>query len=228
MAEQTTLEATPREVLGKQVKSLRRDGILPAILYGANVEPTPIQLNALDAARVLSGVSASTLIDLNVNGETHKVLLRDIQRHVIKRHMTHVDFLQVAMDVTIRTSVPIELTGIAPASLEQGGILVPGVNEIEVEALPGDLPDRITVDISVLEEIDQSITVGELQIGPNVRVLTDPDENVAHVIFQAEEEEEEEEELEEVFEIAEEPELVDQRGREEEEGPETEEVEEQE
>lgn len=227
MAEQTTLEATPREVLGKQVKSLRRDGILPAILYGANVEPTPIQLNALDAARVLSGVSASTLIDLNINGETHKVLLRDIQRHVIKRHMTHVDFLQVAMDVTIRTSVPIELTGIAPASLEQGGILVPGVNEIEVEALPGDLPDRITVDISVLEEIDQSITVGELQIGANVRVLTDPDENVAHVIFQAEEEEEEEEELEEVFEIAEEPELVDQRGREEDEVPEPEEDEEE-
>lgn len=227
MAEQTTLEATPREVLGKQVKSLRRDGLLPAILYGANVEPTPIQLNALDAARVLSGVSASTLIDLNINGETHKVLLRDIQRHVIKRHMTHVDFLQVAMDVTIRTSVPIELTGIAPASLEQGGILVPGVNEIEVEALPGDLPDRITVDISVLEEIDQSITVGELQIGANVRVLTDPDENVAHVIFQAEEEEEEEEELEEVFEIAEEPELVDQRGREEDEVPEPEEDEEE-
>lgn len=214
MAEQATLEAEPREIIGKQVKSLRRAGILPAILYGANVDPIPIQLDALKAARTLSGVSASTLIDLKVAGETHQVLLRDVQRHVIKRNMTHVDFLKVAMDVAIRTTVPIELTGTAPGVLEQGGILVPGVNEIDVEALPGDLPDRIVVDVSVLEEIDQSITVGELGIGAEVRVLTDLDENVAHVIFQAEEEEEEEEELEEVFEIADEPELVDQRGRE--------------
>ncbi|NIT78472.1 MAG: hypothetical protein GWO44_16695, partial [Thermoplasmata archaeon] len=121
------------------------------------------------------------------------------------------------MDVAIRTSVPVELVGEAPASKELGGVLVTGVTEIEVEALPSDLPDRVVVELAPLEEIDDAITVGDLFLGEGVRVLTDADENVAHVIYLAEEEEEEEEELEGIFELGAEPELVDQRGVEEEE-----------
>jgi large subunit ribosomal protein L25 len=169
---------------------------------------------------LLGSVGASSLITLKVEGEEHQVLVRDVQRDVIRRDLLHIDFLKVAMDVKIRTSVPVELINEAPAVKEHGGILVTGVTEIEVEALPGDLPDRIVVDLTPLAEIDDSVTVGELDLGEGVRVLTDLDENVAHVIFQAEEVEEEEEELEGLLELGAEPELVDQRGREEDDGEE--------
>ncbi len=212
-----TLAAERREAIGKKVKSIRRDGLVPAVLYGSGVEGLPIQIDARDAEDLLSGASASTLVDLKVNGEEHKVLIRDVQRHVIRRDLQHIDFLKVAMDVAIRTSVPVELVGEAPASKELGGVLVTGVTEIEVEALPSDLPDRVVVELAPLEEIDDAITVGDLFLGEGVRVLTDADENVAHVIYLAEEEEEEEEELEGIFELGAEPELVDQRGVEEEE-----------
>lgn len=216
MAEQTLI-AERRSAIGKKVKSIRREGLVPAVLYGSGVDGQPIQLDAREAEQLLSEASASTLVDLKVNGEEHKVLVRDVQRDVIQRDLQHIDFLKVAMDVTIRTAVPVELVGEAPAAKELGGVLVTGVTEIEVEALPADLPDRVLVDLEPLEEIDDAITVDDLFLGDGVRVLTDPDENVAHVIYLAEEEEEEEEELEGLFELGAEPELVDQRGVEEEE-----------
>lgn len=213
--ESPTLEASRRERIGKRVKQVRRQGQLPAILYGTGIEPVPIQLDDRETTKVMTGISGSTLIDLNLDGDTHKVLVRAVQRDPIRRNMLHVDFLKVAMDVLIRTEVPIELTGSAPAVKEQGGILVPGVNEIEVEALPGDLPDRLTVDLSVLQEIDDAITVGDLPVSSGVRILTDKEEIVAHVIYQAEEVEEEAEEV--VVEAGAEPELVERGHREEEE-----------
>lgn len=210
------LEANARAMVGKRVKQIRKEGQLPAILYGSGIEPLPIELDALETARVMGGITGSTLIDLNVAGESHKVIVRDVQRDPISRHMVHVDFLKVAMDVAIRTEVPIELIGSAPAVKEQGGVLVAGINEIEVEALPGDLPDRISVDLSVLTEIDDAITVEDLVVGQGVRVINDPGDMVAHVIYMAEEEEEEvEEEVEILGVAAAEPELVERRGGEE-------------
>jgi large subunit ribosomal protein L25 len=138
---------------------------------------------------------------------------------VISRQPIHVDFLEVAMDVTIRAVVPIELVGEAPAVRELGGVLVAGLNEIEVEALPSNLPDRITVDISGLETFDDSLTVGDLAVGEGVIVLTEADEAIANVVYQAVEEEPEE--VEEVLEEFE-PELVERAGREEEESEEEE------
>lgn len=217
MAESHTLEAEPREAIGKKVRAVRRQGLVPAVLYGSGVDGMPIKLDAKDADEALAKASASTLIDLTVDGEIHKVLVRDVQRDVIRRNVLHIDFLKVDMDVAIRTEVPVELVGEAPAVREQGGVLVTGLTEIEVEALPGALPDRIVVELDPLEEIDDAITVGDLYLGEGVRVLTDLDENVAHVIYLAEEElEEEEEELEGLLEMAAEPELVDQRGLDEE------------
>lgn len=212
-----SLEAERREAVGKKVRAVRRQGMVPAVLYGSGVDGLPIQLDAKEAERLLAGASASTLVDLKVGEEDHTVLVRDVQRDVIRRNLVHIDFLKVAMDVAIRTTVPIELVGEAPAAKELGGVLVTGVTEIEVEALPADLPDRVVVDLEPLAEIDDAITVADLYIGDGVKVNTDPDENVAHVIYLAEEEEEEEEELEGLLELGAEPELVDQRGLEEEE-----------
>lgn len=217
MAESHTLAAEPREAIGKKVRAVRRQGLVPAVLYGSGVDGKPIKLDAKAADEALAKASASTLIDLTVDGELHKVLVRDVQRDVIRRNVLHIDFLKVDMDVAIRTEVPVELVGEAPAVREQGGVLVTGLTEIEVEALPGALPDRIVVELDPLEEIDDAITVGDLYLGEGVRVLTDLAENVAHVIYLAEEElEEEEEELEGLLDMAAEPELVDQRGLDEE------------
>jgi large subunit ribosomal protein L25 len=121
------------------------------------------------------------------------------------------------MDQTIRAEVPIELTGEAPAVKTLGGILVTGVSTIEVEALPGDLPDRITVNLSSLEKIDDSISVRQLPVGEGVKVLTNPDEVVAHVVFQAAEVVEE---VKEVVPAEAEPEVISRGKKEEEEGAE--------
>jgi large subunit ribosomal protein L25 len=210
------LNAKHRKVLGKQVKGLRREGLLPAVLYGVGIDPMPIELITGDAIKILSGTGGSTLVSLKVDGDTHQVLVREIQRDVIRGDLKHIDFLKVAMDVVIKTEVPIELIGEAPAVSEQGGLLVAGLSEIEVEALPSDLPDRITVDVSVLLEIDDAITVADLMIGERVEVLSEPDEIIAHVIYQAEEVIEEEEEVEEVIPLDMEPEVIEKGKREEE------------
>jgi large subunit ribosomal protein L25 len=208
------LKAEARTVVGKRVGALRRDGVLPAILYGAGISPQPIQLDAREARKALARVSAATLIDLEVGDEVHKVLVREVQRDVIRRDLRHVDFLKVAMDVVIRTEVPVELVGEAPAVKMLGGVLVSGLDEIEVEALPSDLPDRVSVDMSVLAKIDDAITVGDLFLGKGVKVLTDADEVVAHVIYQAVEEVEE---VVEAVPVEAEPEVIERARREEEE-----------
>ncbi len=224
---QVELEAKPRTVIGKGVRRLRREGILPAVIYGSEIEPTPIELNAHDATNTLLGVSGSTLIDLKVDGDTHKVLLREIQVDTIRRDLQHVDFLRVSMDASIRTVVPVELIGSAPAAKEKGGVLVTGLDEIEIEALPQDLPERFEVDVSILKEIDDSIVVGDLTLPAGVEVLDDPDELIARVIYQAEEVVEEEEELEGFVSLEAEPELVDRGKRREDEDEEEDEEEEE-
>lgn len=196
--------ANPRTVKGKQVKALRRAGLLPAIMYGVGMEPKILELPAHETELILQNVSGSTLVDLKIGKDIHKVLVREVQREAISRKPIHVDFLEVAMDVTIRAVVPIELVGEAPAVRELGGVLVSGLNDIEVEALPADLPDRISVDISVLKKFDDSITVGDLVVGEGVTILTEPDEAIANITYQMEEVEVEEVEVLEGVE----PELV--------------------
>jgi large subunit ribosomal protein L25 len=209
------LSAKRRTVIGKKVKALRRQGLLPAVLYGVGIEPLPIELDAREASSVLSGVRGSTLVSLAVDKDQHQVLVRDYQRDVIRRDLLHVDFLKVAMDVTIRTEVPVDFVGEAPAVSEQGGVLVTELTEIEVEALPADLPDRIVVDLAPLAEIDDTITVGDLFFEKGVEVLTSPEEVLARVIYQMEEEIEEVEEIEEIIPSEIEPELVERGKREE-------------
>jgi len=166
----------------------------------------------------MAQVGSSTLIDLEVDGKTYKALVREVQRDVITKEMIHLDFLNVAMDVKIKTVVPVELVGEAPAVRDLGGVLVTGLSEIEVEALPSDLPDRITVDLEALQDFNDSITVGDLYLGEGVTVLTDPDEAIANVVYQTMEEEIVEVEEELVAEV--EPEVVERGAREEDESSE--------
>lgn len=189
--EEVVLKAERRTVIGKQVKALRRAGVLPAVIYGYNVDPMAISLDARETGRQLAGVSGSHLIIIDLGGERLTTLVRDKQRNPIRGHLTHIDFLAVSMTETLRTSVALELQGEAPAVEEHDGLLVKGMEVVEVECLPGDLPESIVVDISSLKQIGDAIYVRDLSVPAAVEILADPDEMVVLVTAPAGEEAEE-------------------------------------
>jgi large subunit ribosomal protein L25 len=214
--EEFVISANVRNVIGKQVKALRREGRLPAVIYGSRLEPVAIDLDFRDASRVLSSMTSSQFIQIDVDGTTHTALVRERQRNPVRGDLLHVDFMAVSMTEKLRASVTIELQGEAPAAGEYNGIIVTGVEMVEVECLPKDLPERIIVDLSPLAEIGDAIYVRDIELSEDVTVLTDLDEAVVLVTMPAMEEEEEEEELEEEeFE----PEVI-EKGKREEEGEE--------
>jgi large subunit ribosomal protein L25 len=213
------LNASKRTVRGSQVKRLRREGWLPGVIYGMGAESMALQLDMKEVSRTISRLGSSTLIDLVVDGKTHKVLLKEIQRDVIRRTPIHVDFLEVALDVRIKAVVPIELLGESPAVRDLAAVLVQAILEVEVEALPMDLPDRLSVDQGLLEEMDSIITIADLGTVEGVSILNEPENVIARVTYQIEEEEEEEEILEEELIEGMEPEVID-RGDDEEAGEE--------
>ncbi|MBN2555308.1 MAG: 50S ribosomal protein L25 [Anaerolineales bacterium] len=192
--EAVELKAEVRAVTGKKVRALRREGILPAVVYGLGIDPIPLSLNAHEAGKILDSAGGSTIVNLQIGKDTHAVLVREKQRDVIYRDYLHIDFLKVAMDELITAVVRVELIGEAPAVRNLGGLLVTGLNEIEVEALPMNLPERIEVDITVLKEIEDSINVSDLELDADIAILSDPNELIARIIY-AEVEKEPEEEL---------------------------------
>ena len=207
MTDTPTLKVQKRTLIGKRVKTLRKNGQLPAVLYGAGIDSMPISLDGREASRLLSRASSSTLIELDFEDESHSVLVRGVQRDVIRGDYVHVDFLKVALDETIRAQVPIELVGEPPAAEEAGVVLLTGVSQVEVEALPAALPDRITVNLEILENLEDSISVADLFAGEGVTILTEPDELIARPIYQEEEIIEEIVEEDELDELAEGEEL---------------------
>jgi large subunit ribosomal protein L25 len=181
------LSATRRTALGRQVGQLRRDGQLPAVVYGPGLEPAPIQLNAREAARLLRNVAGAELIELDVDGEARNVLLQDIQRHSLRGEFLHVDFYAVDMSRPIRARIPVRLVGTSYAVQSLSGVLVRGLTEIEVECLPGDLVSAIESDLGELKEIGQAIHVRDLYLPKAITVLTEPDELIARVTLAREE-----------------------------------------
>ncbi len=176
--DQVVLKAERRHVIGKQVKQLRRAGKLPAVLYGKHIDPIPLVLDARDAEKALRGLSTSTLVILEVEGTRHTAVVRERQKDFIKNKLLHVDFQALSLTEKMRVEVPIELEGEAPAVKTYGGILVHTLESVEVESLPGDMPERLVVNLGALEEIGDSITVADLVLPPSVKVLADPDETI--------------------------------------------------
>ena len=174
--DKVVLKASKRDVKGKQVKALRRAGELPAVIYGRHVEPISISLNAHTASLVLAKLTSSSLVTLDVDGTQFTAIVREKQRNYIKGVLTHVDFLALDLSEKIRTKVRITYTGISSAVKDFSATLVHRLEALEVECLPADLPERITVDISSLKEIGNSIHVREIAVPENVLVLDDPDE----------------------------------------------------
>jgi len=205
--EKVIFQTTKRTVTGKQVRALRRQGKLPAVLYGHNVEPIPLQMDAHEASLVLPRLTTSSLVTVMVAGKEYTALVREKQRDFIKNQYLHVDFQAVSLTEKIRTKVGIELSGQSLAVKNYNAVIVTGVDELEVECFPQDLPERIVVDISVLENIGDSIYVRDIVLSDKVEVLTDPEEMV--VVATAAESEEVSEEVA----VQVEPELSVERGK---------------
>jgi large subunit ribosomal protein L25 len=186
--EQIELTATPRTVIGKQVKALRRAGNVPLVVYGARIQPVHLQASVKELARVLRLAGGSRLIAVKTDGETHMTLAREVQREPISGQILHVDLLAVSMTERLRTEVPLALDGKSPAVRRGEGVLVTGIDEIEIECLPTDLPDRIHIDLSVLDKIGAVIYVKDLRVPDAIKILTDPDEMIARVTYLAAEE----------------------------------------
>lgn len=187
--EKVVLKAEKREVVGKQVRALRRQGKLPAVIYGRHIEPINVTLNAHSASQILSKLTSSSLVTIEVDGKEYPALVREKQRNFIKNTLLHVDFLAVSLTEKITTYVAIQLEGTAPAVKDFNAILVTGLTELEVECLPTDLPERIVVDISGLKEIGDGIYVRDVVLSDKVKVLSDPDELIVVATAMATEEE---------------------------------------
>lgn len=218
--DKTVLQATRRTVTGKQVQALRRQGQLPAVIYGHHLDPIAISLNAHDAGLILGRISQSHLVMIDLDGQEYPALVREKQRNYIRGTLTHVDFLAVSLTEKIRAEVSIELTGASLAVKDFNAILVTGLTSLEVECLPNDLPERFVVDTSGLSRIGDAVHVRDVALSDRVLILNAPDEMI--VIATAPKVEVVEEVTPVVEVEAAEPELSVERGKKEEEEAEAE------
>jgi len=192
------LKAEKRKIVGKKVKALRREGLIPAILFGGNKEPQPLQLDQTKFERVYQEAGESTIVDLDLGGEKTAVLIADVQRDPFGRPL-HADLQRIEAGEKLTATVTIETEGESPAVKDGKGILLTLLDEVEIECLPQDLPSEIKVDISSLTEVGQGIEVKDLPIDhTKVKVLGhEPEEMVLKIDYAEMEEEKEEKPTEE-------------------------------
>ncbi len=185
MSEALELQAYERTVIGREVKRLRRQGIVPGIVYGHGMESVPIQVKSIDLDKVIKKGAKTKLVDLHIgegkNRETKKVLMREVQRDPVKLSLVHVDFQAVSMTEKLRLKVPIRLVGEAPMVASNEAVLVQVLDEIEIECLPGNIPTHLEADVSPLDSLDKSITVADIRVPEGVELLADSKETIANL-----------------------------------------------
>lgn len=190
------LHAQPRKILGKKVNALRKEGLLPAVLFGAGIPSQPLTLNKIEFEKVFTEAGESRLIDLHIDQkETGKVLVSDVQYDPVSDAALHVDLQKVKMKEKVTATISIEIEGESPVVKSGEGMLLTLLDEVEVECLPTDLPPAIKVDVSNLAEVDQGIVVKDLPLDwDKVKVLGhEPDDLVLKIERPKMEEEVEEE-----------------------------------
>ncbi len=191
MAENLKIEGNIREDFGKNAaRRLRRSGRVPAVIYGAGSPCTAITFDPRPIARFIHSEAVHTaVLTMELPGtEPARVMLREWQTDPVRGKLLHVDFVRVARDTRLKLKVPIHVTGEPEGVKVQGGIFEFVLREVEVECLPDDIPEHITADVTSLT-IGRNLRVAHLPTGENIKVLTDPDRVVAHVVaLKAEEE----------------------------------------
>lgn len=176
------LEAKARAERGRKVNKGRREGLVPAVVYGHSVPSTSLWVNALDLKRLLKKSGESTIIDLKIDGKDDRnVLIHEIQKGGVKDNFMHIDFFQVRMDEKIETEVELVFAGESKAVKELSGILVKSIDKVTVKCLPADLPSHIDVDISVINTFEDHITVGDLRVSDKVELDADLETVIALV-----------------------------------------------
>ncbi|OGC68191.1 hypothetical protein A2415_02745 [candidate division WWE3 bacterium RIFOXYC1_FULL_39_7] len=185
-----------REKTGKQTKSLRKEGNIPAVVFGNDIEPTSITLNLNDFVKVFVGAGETSLIDLKLDKNSHKILINEVQEDPITGKIIHAGLYKPNLNVRTEVEVPVEIIGadVNPVLKSGEGILLTILDEIRVSALPADLPDAFTIDVSTLAEVGAGVTVAELNYDrEKVEIVDlDPEELVLKIdtALMAEEEEE--------------------------------------
>jgi large subunit ribosomal protein L25 len=180
------LVANVREIHGKKVKTLRRQGVTPVNLFGRQVEPLTLQCNTAELQRVLTRGGKTGIISLKLDKikATRNVMVREVQREPLSGKLLHVDFYQVRMDEKLRVQVPIVMIGEAPALKQKDNYLAHELNELTIECLPDNIPNRVEIDISVLKEADQSIHVSDIHLGEGITIVNSPDQIVFRINVQ--------------------------------------------
>jgi large subunit ribosomal protein L25 len=197
MAQRATLQAERRTVLGKKVKQLRNQGLLPGNIYGRALESVAIQLDAKEFVHTVREAGIRSMFELSLQGESKPrfVIVRGLDRAGGTGSPLHVDLYQVDLRRPVQTNVPLVIEGDSAAVRDLAGTFLQSIDIVAVECLPMDIPSNIVVDISVLDSFDKTITVGDLVAPEGVSILTDPSVSVATVApprIRAEEEEGEE------------------------------------
>jgi len=180
--EEVTLVADVSRPVGKSAaRKIRRDGKVPAIVYGLGTDPEPVAVPSRELQHILAGAGgANTLINLDLSGRKDLVLARQVVRHPVRHTLVHVDFIRVRRDQAVSAEVPIHLVGEA-AGVRDGGLLEQDTFTLSIEAKPADVPTGIQADVSALG-IGDHLTVADLTLPPGVVTTQDPGDLVAHVM----------------------------------------------
>jgi large subunit ribosomal protein L25 len=182
------IKVEKREVTGKQVSKMRRQGITPGVVYGHKVDSYPVQMETHATTLLMKKITPTTLVTLDLGGKKTKVIVRDRSYDVVTGALLHLDFLALSMTEMLRANVAIELVGEAPVLDEVPNTLInQSLNELEIEALPNDMLERVQVDLSSIVTVDDNITVGDLKLGDKITVLTPAEEVIVSVSYVAEE-----------------------------------------
>lgn len=188
--QEVSLSARPREQRGSRAaRRLRREGLVPAVVYGLDSEALSVTVSAREVQQLLSKAGVNALINLEVDGENQLTMARELQRHPIRGDLVHVDFVRIREDVAVEADIPVHLVG-EPAGLKEGGVLEHVLFDVTVTAKPRELPESIEIDVSDLN-IGEQKRVADLPFPPGVEPITDPERVVANVVVPRVEEEEE-------------------------------------
>ena len=176
------LEVKKRETFGKKVRALFGQGYIPAEIYGHGFENIHVSLPVKEFGKVFKEAGESSLITITIDGKMFPVLIHEIKKDVLGDRIIHVDLYRVRMDEKIKTQVPLRFIGESSAVKEKGGVLVKSVEEVEVEALPSDLPHSLEVDISKLTELHQNLHGSDIIIPKGVKVFIEPEMGIVTVM----------------------------------------------
>jgi large subunit ribosomal protein L25 len=191
--DQITIEAQRRTALGKKVNALRREGITPFHVYGSTIESQSLQASTFDLVHALNEAGFTTPITVKVGSDEHFAIVRHIQKHPITDRLLHVDLVEISRTERIVAEVPVVFEGESMGARESGGQVSEELYQLEVEALPMEIPHELRVDLSVLEADDSILHAKDVVLPAGVTLVTDPDTIVARVVAMHAEEEEEEE-----------------------------------